>query len=140
MGKYNELTKYINYIDDDNFGEWVIDDKNEGTIDNPIQMPFVSYFKMIIDFEKDIYKFVETYPNLNLKRYCDILESYGIEWSSESMKEADLSNIDERCVLALLLGIIRADRMCEGTLLSFFKNGSIRKWLSYLREIDENQS
>lgn len=139
MGKYNELTKYLNYIDDDNFGEWVIDNKNEGTIDNPIQMPFVSFSKMIIDFEKDIYKFVEANPNLELKRYSDILENNGIKWSSESMEEADLTNVDERCVLALLLGIIRANRMCEGTLLSFFKNGSIKRWLSCLGEIDENQ-
>ena len=37
------------------------------------------------------------------------------------------------------LGIIRAERFCEGTLLDFCKNGCIAKWLLRLQEIDKQQ-
>lgn len=39
--------------------------------------------------------------------------------------------------MALLLGAVRAERFCDGALLGFFEDGSIRRWLVRLREIDE---
>ena len=42
--------------------------------------------------------------------------------------------------MALIIGAIRAERFCNGALLGFFKDGSITKWLSRLKEIDEGVS
>ena len=53
------------------------------------------------------------------------------------MKNADVSSLDGKTVVALLVGAIRAERFCDGALLDFFEDGSIVKWLSRLKEIDE---
>lgn len=38
--------------------------------------------------------------------------------------------------MSLLLGAIRAERFCDGTLNAFLKTGCIDKWLSRLQEIE----
>lgn len=38
--------------------------------------------------------------------------------------------------MALITGAVRAERFCDGALLGFFKDGSIRKWLERLKELD----
>ena len=52
------------------------------------------------------------------------------------MSEADVSKLDAQCVMALIVGAVRAERFCDGALLGFFKDGSIQKWLTRLKEID----
>lgn len=53
------------------------------------------------------------------------------------MSEADASKLDGQVVMALLLGAVRAERFCDGALLGFFEDGSIRRWLLRLKEVDE---
>ena len=47
MSKFEQLTKYIDVLDKDNFGTWIIDRENDGTPEHPIQMPFVNYSEMV---------------------------------------------------------------------------------------------
>jgi hypothetical protein len=54
------------------------------------------------------------------------------------MSEADVSGADVTCVLALLVGAVRAERFCDGALLRFFREGCIRRWLERLKEIDDS--
>jgi hypothetical protein len=77
---------------------------------------------------------------LAVTRYETILKKSGIDWSFKSMKDADVMTANGQTVMALLVGAIRADRFSEGTLLSFFENGSIRKWLIRLQEIDNTNT
>jgi hypothetical protein len=44
--------------------------------------------------------------------------------------------LDAKTVLALLNGVIRVDRFCEGALLSFMKSGAIQRELVRLKELD----
>ena len=120
MSKYDSLVKYICILDGDSFGSWVIDRENDGTLEHPIQMPYVSYS------DKD----------MELNRYGDILNQNGLKWGSKSMSTADVSNLDAQCIMALITGAVRAERFCDGALLGFFKDGSIRKWLERLKELD----
>ena len=53
------------------------------------------------------------------------------------MEAFDVSNADGRCVMAMLMGAVRAERFCDGALLSMFKKNSIQRWLERLRELDE---
>ena len=57
-----------------------------------------------------------------------------------TMREVDTSALDGKCITALLMGAIRADRFSEGALLHFFEAGTITKWLNRLKEIDEKKS
>ena len=52
------------------------------------------------------------------------------------MTDAPAESLDAECILALLLGAVRADRFSDGALLSFIRNGSIEKWLLRLKELD----
>ena len=124
-------------IENDNFGEWIIDRKNKGTLENPIQMPYITYSNMVDHFIEDVYDFVSKHPEYELNRYYDILETNNIKWEKESMQNTDVSSLDGKCVVALLVGTVRAERFCDGVLLSFFKSGVIKKWLLRLKEIDE---
>ena len=73
---------------------------------------------------------------MDLYRYRNILNEAGIEWSADPMRNADVSSLDGRTVMAMILGVIRADRFCEGALLAFLEDGIISKWLSRLYSLD----
>lgn len=100
-------------------------------------MPYVNYETTVTDVEQAIYSFVDDHPENKLTRYSNILKRNGLEWDSRVMSEADVSELDGQAVMALLLGAMRAERFCDGALLRFFKDGSVRRWLLRLREVDE---
>lgn len=99
-------------------------------------MPFVDYSESVIDVENAIYRFVDTHPDLELNHYYDILKENGLAWETKSMEGADVSSLDGRAVMALLVGAVRAERFCDGALLRFFKTGCVERWLRRLQEID----
>ena len=136
MSKFDILTKYISMIQTDSIGEFVIDKENDGTPEHPIQMPFVGYSEMVHNFIDDVYTFEKSNKDMELTRYGDILKDNGLEWDSESMKSADISNLNLQCVMALIIGAVRAERFCDGALLDFFKSGYILKWLERLKSIE----
>lgn len=138
MNKFESLIKYLHLLEDDNIGTWIIDRENDGTPEHPIQMPFVNYTEMVHHFIDDVYDFEEKNKDFELTRYGDILEKNGLEWGSKSMSEANVSSLDGQCIMALIVGAVRAEHFCDGALLGFFKEGSIKKWLERLKEIDIN--
>ena len=140
MGQFDTLTKYIPLIDNDEIGHWQIDRENDGTSEHPIQFPFVAFSEMVNHFIDDVYALVDRYPEWELNHYGQILEDNGLQWGTDSMSNAIVENLDTRCICALFVGAVRAERFCDGALLSFFKNGSISRWLQRLKEIDKAQS
>lgn len=136
MGRFDKLTSYLAQLDGDDIGTWHIDRENNGTPEHPIQMPFVNYSVLVHHFLDDVYECVDTCKDLGLNRYGEILEKNSLEWGTKSMSEADVSQLDAQCVMALIVGAVRAERFCDGALLGFFEDGSIRRWLERLKEID----
>lgn len=135
---FESLTKYLPELDRaEGYGDWVVDCESKGTMDDPIQMPYVNYERVVIEVEQAIYAFVDEHPEFELTRYNDILERNGLSWDGRVMSEADASKLDGQVVMALLLGAVRAERFCDGALLGFFEDGSIRRWLLRLKEVDE---
>lgn len=137
MSKFESLTKYLPRLEEDTFGTWIIDRENDGTPEHPITMPYVSYTPLVLGFLKDFYDFHKNNPDYELTHYREIVEQNGLEYGN-SMKEADVSCLDAKCILAMIMGITRADRFCEGVLLNSFKDGSIKKWLERLKVIENN--
>ena len=140
MKRFGRLTKYIPMIEKAEIGHWYIDRENDGTPDHPKQLPFVMYSRMVNNFVDDVYTLVERYPKWELTRYGQILEQNGLKWESRSMSGAIVENLDARCICALLVGAVRAERFCDGALKTFFENGSICRWLMRLDAIDKAQS
>ena len=135
MNNFENLIKYLPLLEDDNIGNWVFDNENNVTLELPIHMPYVNYSEMVINFIEDIYVFEEKNKDFELTSYNKILKMNGIKWGQKSMAEADVSSLDAQCIMALIMGAVRADRFCEGALLGFFKDGSIKKWLKRLKEL-----
>ena len=127
MRKFENLVKYLSLLEDDKIVTWFIDRENDGTPEHPIQMPFVNYSEMVHHFIDDVYDFNENNKDFGLNHYYDILEKNGLEWGSKSMSEADVSSLDAQSIMALIIGAVRAERCCDGALLAFFKDGSIKK-------------
>ena len=137
MKKYSALTKYINLLKNDNAGEWICDKENDGSSERPIHVPFVSYSIAVNNLADDIYKFAKESNEIVPSKYAEILQANGIEWGYDSMIQADASEIDAQCILALLIASLRAERFCDGALLGFIKNGAVIRWLKRLQELDE---
>ena len=87
-------------------------------------------------FVVEFYKFSESHPEYELQQYGVILERNGLKWDNALMRRADIENLDEQVILALMMGAIRAERFCDGALLGFFEDGYMLKWLKRLKEID----
>jgi hypothetical protein len=139
MNKFEQLLKYIPLIQEDKCGEWIIDKENDGTPEHPFHMPFVHYSQTVDSFHEDLYKFCEEHPEYEHTRYGETLDANGLKWSTESMEAADVSKLSAKCVIALLIGAVRAERFCDGALLSFFNSGCILRWLERLKTIDEGR-
>ena len=114
----------------------MIEQVNDGTSEHPIQMPSVNYTKIVQEVEDAIYDFEQNHLEYELNRYGNSVEANGIEWGMDSMSAKDVSVLDGKCVMALLMSAVRAERFCDGALLGFFKEGCIKKWLERLKEID----
>lgn len=136
LSQFNILTNYIPMLQGDDIGEWVIDHGNDGTAEQPIQMPFVNYSETVRRFIEDVYTFAEQHQEMELTRYREILKENGIEDGMNDMENVDISNVNAQCVLALIMGVLRAERFCEGVILDFFKNGTIVKWLERLERLE----
>ncbi|HKM35968.1 MAG TPA: DUF6508 domain-containing protein [Lachnospiraceae bacterium] len=136
---YKKLTDYLPLLKTDEFGEWIIDTKNDGTPAHPMQMPYVSYSDIIGQFIRDIHGFMNEHEEYEPNRYGEILEKHEIEWEMESMVNADVSRMDGQGVMALLMGAVRAERFCDGALLGYLKRGAITKWLERLCELDQKE-
>ena len=137
---YESLTKYLDEFTGAEFGTWIIDKKNDGTPEHPLEFPFVDYSIVVDQFIHDVYSFVDNHEELGLHNYTKILEDNGIQWIWEPTVKAEVDNLDAQCIIALIFGAIHADRFSEGTLLAFLKDGLITKWLERLKTLDTDST
>ena len=100
------------------------------------ELQSIDYSKLIAEFRNDLYQFSDNCPEFQLHSYMNILERNALG-DYEKIFEADVSVLDAQCVLALVMGAVRADRFCEGALYGVFEDGSMIRWLKRLSDIDE---
>jgi len=134
---YERLTAFLPRLELEKCGEWIIDKKNDGSPEHPIQFPYVNYDRTIDEFVDNVYCFIRENPEMDMKDYNEILEQSNIQWSSDSMVNANEAFLDGKTVVALIFGAIRAERFCDGALMEFCENGCIQKWLKRLKVIDD---
>ena len=118
-------------------GSRITDARGDGTSGNPKALPCMSHHPAATEFVEEFYRFSATHPEFSLEEYRSILETHGVEWGFDEMRDTDVHTLDSRCVLAMIMAVIRVDRFCEGVLVSAFEEGMIARWLERLREIDE---
>lgn len=133
---YESLTKYLDEFTGAEFGTWIIDKKNDGTPEHPLEFPFVNYSRVVDQFIHDVYSFVDNHEEMGLHSYQKVLEENGIKWNAKSMETAVVDGLDAKCVVALIYGAIRAERFCDGAILAFLKDGTFVRWLERLKTLD----
>lgn len=137
---YKLLTDYIPKLRGIEYGKRCPEKQTgDGTVEKPFQMPYVEYPEVIYALERDIYLFEEQNPHYEMKAYHSTLVEHNIDWGDQAMENVDVSNLEAKVVLALLLGAFRAERFCGGAIKEFLEKGCIQRWLERLKEI-ENQA
>lgn len=133
MGRYDSITRFAEPLEQTGrHGRWIVDAMSVGTADDPVQVPFVSYSAAANAFLEAFYE-----AEVGDVRYMETLVEYGVELSVEGMCAFDVSDADERLVIALITTAIRIDRfICVGALGEVLDNGSMARWLRRLREVD----
>ena len=126
---YEQLTTFLPRLELEQYGEWIIDKKNDGSPEHPIQFPYANYDRTVDEFVDTVYRFIRDYPEMDMRDYSDNLEQSNIQWGSDSMMNTDAASLDGKTVVALIFGAIRAERFCDGALMEFCETGCIQKWL-----------
>lgn len=137
MSRFDKLIALIEPLRTDSVGEMIIDRVHKGTTDDPKYFPYPVYTDTIHELINAVYEIEEKYPEYRLNHYGEILDEHGIEWGSRSMKAADVSNMDIQGVLALLMGMVRSERFCDGSIMDFMESGVVIKWLERVKKIVE---
>ncbi len=118
---YEELTDILEELPQTEYGHRIMDHENDGSPEHPIQTLFVSYSGLVKKFMDAVYSFQKSHPEYRLEHYRNILEQHGIKWGNPSVDASDVADMDGVCVMALLLGAVRAERFCDGALRGFFQ-------------------
>lgn len=133
--KFDEILHLEDQFNKDNYGKWIIDNQHKGTIDDPIHFPYVDYSDTVRKFIKAVYHFEERNKDYELTRYNEILEEHG--YVDVDFETVDVTGMDDKCLMALFMMLVRADRFCEGIILRAFETGVVFRWLERLRELNK---
>lgn len=137
--KFDKLIGLLEPLENDGVGEWIIDKEHKGTEDDPIHMPYPMYTEVVNELIEAVYKFEHENPEYELTKYGELLKERGLEWGQRSMENADVSNMDAQGIMALLMGMVRGERFCDGAIIGMIKSGAVKKWLMRLKELKEIQ-
>ena len=137
-GRFWTLTKYIGrFTGSDPYGYWVTDEKGDGSPENPFHFPWVNYRLPVDSFIVEANQFAFNHPEF--KSYIDVLERHGIKWDHDDMCRAKIDELDEECLVALIVGSVRAEKFCDSAFLRFLEEGCVQKWLKKLRDSDRSR-
>ncbi|MGM9609329.1 MAG: DUF6508 domain-containing protein, partial [Eubacteriales bacterium] len=143
MKKYTALTKHLILLEDDAYGERDCGKqgcKKKRTASAPreaheiAQAGTVRYSAVVNALIEDAEAFFHAHeearpPEYDLARESDCYAYF-------SAGKINPAILDARSVLALLYGVLRAERFCPGTLLELLRDGTVTGWLLRLRDLD----
>lgn len=95
--------------------------------------------KEIYSFKGEFYVYAQLHEEHGLANYAKILEQRGLAWKSEIMRRADITELEETAVLALVMGLLRADHFSQGIFEEWCGEGVVDQWLIRLQQIDDQR-
>lgn len=125
------ITKYIELFENDTIGNWDSGKKTNHTF----EMPEVMYSKPVLNFIQDFYKLVGNQNEIDLSDYQSILKENDCLNNSTELSETKINSLDLKCLLALIMHYIRAERFSSGTLYSVLKDGTISTILKRIKDL-----
>ena len=137
--KFKVLTKYIGKLDNEELcGQWIYFGEENGTSEEPFGLPYANFKELVDSFIREFNEFSDNHPEYHLSDYCSTLNNYGVKWNRESMRKVNAELLDDKCILALIMGAIQADIINSLAFLNFLNDGSILIWLKRLKNIDDS--
>ena len=113
IGKFSSITKYLEFFRKDDIPNDVLN-----------------------DFYLALIEFCNSHVEYKHEEYQHNLYTYGILWDLDAMSEKSVDNIDDICLINLLIATFEAEKKCEGSLQFLLNNGSVVKWLEQLESYD----
>lgn len=125
METYDRLTRYLPLLEHGSWGKTV---QEPTGADGVLHLPHVEYTDTVCSFVQELYQVWE--ERREPADYQDVLRKNGLNdiWQGAGMVE----QLDEPCVLALMMWTLRAERFSPGALLSVLEAGHIQACLSRL--------
>lgn len=96
-------------------------------------MSFDQYKSIEWRLQKELCRFEMKHPELEMNRFIKTLEENDLEWSMNEMHAADVSKLNLKAVLALLVGIFCSEKCIEESQYSFFQDKKIFQCIERLR-------
>ena len=97
------------------------------------EMSFDQYKSIEWRLQKELCRFEMKHPELEMNRFIKILEENDLEWSMNEMHAVDVSKLNLKAVLALLVGIFCSAKCIEESQSSFFQDKTIFQCIERLR-------
>ena len=97
------------------------------------EMSFDQYKSIEWRLQKELCRFEMKHPGLEMNRFIKILEENDLEWSMNEMHAVDVSKLNLKAVLALLVGIFCSEKCIEESQYSFFQDKKIFQCIERLR-------
>ena len=136
--KFDELLKLEDALKGDSYGK-VVNPFSEtikthkGTTEDPLPFPHIEYSEAVESLIHAVYDFHKANPDYELTDYMGILAYYG--YTDVNVKTVDVSEMNDKCLMALFMALVRGERFYEGLILQALECGSVQKWLARLRVI-----
>ncbi|SCW67248.1 hypothetical protein SAMN02910456_02511 [Ruminococcaceae bacterium YRB3002] len=138
VDKFSELLELESELKGDSFGEiknplFESVKKHKGTEDDPLPFPHIEYSDTVRKLIRAVYSFHESNPEYELNEYMEILKCHG--YTDINVETIDVSNMDDKCLMALFMALVRGERFCDGLILDALEVGAVQRWLVRLREL-----
>jgi len=114
-------------------------EKKFGHFGTQVDISSMHYDQAVGLFDDAIIQFIADHKDLGLNQYYDIMEAAGIMPNRNPMSYRDISSLDGRTTVALIVWAMRADRFSPGSMMKFCKDGSIVRCLRRLKQIDSER-
>ena len=96
-------------------------------------MSFDQYKLIEWRLQKELCRFEMKHPELEMNRFIKTLEENDLEWSMNEMHAVDVSKLNLKAVLALLVGIFCSEKCIEESQYSFFQDKKIFQFIERLK-------
>lgn len=134
---FEPITSLIPEVENAGQIGWWVFNKEPKEPGKPTPAPYVHYEELPFRVLDSVYEFVKGHPRYNLPdNYMYVLQENAITWSDPGMKGANADELDDECILALIIGVTCAERFSDGTIKRFFHDGTILRWLERLDALD----
>ena len=127
MGKFDELTVFIEKLENDEYGYWT-EQKGSGTHEDPYILSHAVLSETVRDLIVTFYHFNDNHPEYDLNNYILYIQEHNLHGPVH-----DEDQMDEVTVLVMLMCIISGDRFCEGLLLNNLETGHVQNLLKRLK-------